>query len=559
MFNDVFPIVWSDFHFLRPQLLWLLLPVVILWVLSLLLMRQELRWKTIIAPHLRPYVIAKGSNRVKIIMHCLLLIGFSFAIGGLAGPTWKKIELPGQELETPMVVVLDLSPSMLSEDIQPNRLERAKFKIKDVIKYNPRARMALVGFGATAHTIVPLTKDYDIINSHIETISPKTMPYQGANLKAALTLADTLTQVTEAPGTILLISDDFYGTERQILDNFKKNSKNKIIILPINTPSGATISKNERSYLDETTLNGLHNIEGITVQPLTLDDSDVEHISKQISDNLKFTEKAEEKDRDWRDLGLLLVVPAALILLFWFRKGWVLYSVLCMCCFTSCKEDETFTDLWYTKDYQGQQLSNQQRYQEAGTTYNSSLRKGVAYYKAGDFEAAITAFSKDTTAQGAYNLGLAYYKNGDLQAAQYAFTQAVALDTTFANAQKNVNALRQVLPQVDELSLSNAQEAEATPNAENIQNKGEDLSGGGQEATEEQMKKQRQEETADRNIHSGKEMDAPPKEGEELSIQRNSNILMRKVDDDPALFLQRKFRYQAKKYNIKPPADVKKW
>ncbi|MFV0565974.1 MAG: vWA domain-containing protein [Flavobacteriaceae bacterium] len=560
MFKDLFPIAWNEFHFLRPQLLWLLLPVAVLWLLSLLLMRQDVRWKKMIAPHLRPYVIAKGSNRTKVVMHILMLLGFSCAILGLAGPTWKKIEVPGQELETPMVVILDLSPSMLSEDIQPNRLERAKFKIKDLIKYNPRARMALVGFGGTAHTIVPLTKDYEIINSHIETISPKTMPFQGANLKDAMALADSLTQVTKAPGTVVLISDDFYGTERQILDNFKKNSKNSLIILPVNTPSGAEMPNNERSFLDETTLNGLSNIEGITVQRLTLDDSDVERIAKQISDNLKFTEKAEEKDNDWRDAGLLLVIPAAFILLFWFRKGWVLYGLLFVLSFSSCKKNETFADLWYTKDYQGQRLSDKQDFQSAAETYTSELRKGVAYYKSGNYEAAIAAFSKDTTAQGAYNLGLAYYQNGDLQAAQYAFNQAIERDPEFAAAQANKNALTQVLPQVDELSLGNAEEAQKTEHAKNIQNKGEDLSGGGQEATEEQMKKQRQEETTESKIHFGKELDEVPSD-EDLNIskQQNSNILMRKVDDDPSLFLQRKFHYQAKKYNMKPPADVKKW
>jgi Ca-activated chloride channel family protein len=81
----------------------------------------------------------------------------------LAGPTWKKIELPGQELETPLVILLDLSQSMLSDDLQPNRLERAKFKISDLVGHHPQARAALIGFAGTAHTIVPLTRDYEII------------------------------------------------------------------------------------------------------------------------------------------------------------------------------------------------------------------------------------------------------------------------------------------------------------------------------------------------------------------------------------------------------------
>ncbi|MFV0377739.1 MAG: vWA domain-containing protein [Mangrovibacterium sp.] len=497
--------------------------------------------------------------RIKITMHLMMFAGFVFGILALAGPSWKQIEIPGQQLETPMVVVLDLSPSMLAADIQPNRLERAKFKIKDLIKHNPRARMALVGFGATAHTIVPLTRDYEIVSSHIETISPHTMPFQGANLKAALALADTLTNVTEAPGTIVLLSDDFYDDERLVISNFIKTSKNKLIVLPINTQSGADMKNGERSYLDENVMTSLAEFEGVSIQPLTLDDSDVELIAQQISRNLKFTTKAEEKEDDWRDAGLLFLLPALAIFLFWFRKGWVVYSLVFMVTFTSCNGRSNFTDLWYTADYQGQKLSDNSNFEAAASTYSSEMRKGIAWYKTGNFENAIEAFAKDTTAQGAYNLGLAYYKNGDFEAAGAAFEKAIEKDPAFEAAKRSKNELLQLLPGVDDMALENAEEAAPEANAQNKQNKGEDFSGGGQEATKEDMKKQRLEEESESSKHMGKELDELPDEIDNLSIQRNNDIMMRKVDDDPALFLQRKFAFQAKKNHIKPAADAKKW
>ena len=51
----------------------------------------------------------------------------------MAGPTWKKIEVPGTKSEAILLVALDLSPSMLADDVSPNRLERAKFKIQDLL------------------------------------------------------------------------------------------------------------------------------------------------------------------------------------------------------------------------------------------------------------------------------------------------------------------------------------------------------------------------------------------------------------------------------------------
>lgn len=574
MYKDLFPINWSDFHFLRPQFLWLLVAVFVLVIISLIAMRQEMKWKKIIAPHLRKYVISKGSNTAKFWMHMLLLFTMAFGILALAGPTWKKVEVPGQKLETPMVVLLDLSQSMMAEDIQPNRLERAKFKIQDLIKYNPRARMALVGFAGTAHTIVPLTKDYEIVKSHVEGLKPSTMPFPGSDLNAALVLGDSLTQVTKAPGTIVLFSDDFSEKERMILNNFVRESKNKVIILPMNTVGGSEIpspnsrynikdSKGEpvRSFLDANIMASLQAIEGIDVQTLTLDDSDVELIAKKISKNLVFNEKPEEKEDDWRDAGLLLVVPMAFCMLLWYRKGWVLYGLVFVF-LTSCNSETSFQDLWYTEDYQGQRLSDAGDYKAAAEAYKDPLRKGVAYFKDEDYESAITAFSKDTTAVGSYNLGLAYFKNGDYAAAQYAFGMAAEMDPTMDAAVANNNMLQKMLPGTDKMSAENAEESAGEQKAKNERNEDmEDLSGGGQEATKEDMKKKRKEENVDTDIRKGKELDEVPDDVKASMQQQNKDkVLMRKVDDDPTLFLQRKFKYQVKKYNIKPKStDETEW
>jgi Ca-activated chloride channel family protein len=125
----------------------------------------------------------KGSERLKIVMQVLSFFIISIAVFGLAGPTWKKIELPEKILETPLIILLDLSQSMMTDDIQPNRLERAKFKISDFLEANPKVRVGLVGFSGTAHTLVPLTKDYKIIESYLKNITTNVLPFQGTDLE----------------------------------------------------------------------------------------------------------------------------------------------------------------------------------------------------------------------------------------------------------------------------------------------------------------------------------------------------------------------------------------
>ena len=56
---------WNDFHFLRPEVLWLLVPALLSFVLALIGLKENVRWKSVIAPSLRPFMIKKGSERFK--------------------------------------------------------------------------------------------------------------------------------------------------------------------------------------------------------------------------------------------------------------------------------------------------------------------------------------------------------------------------------------------------------------------------------------------------------------------------------------------------------------
>lgn len=540
MLNDLFPIDWEAFHFLRPKFLWFFLPVVIVFALQLLGMRQKTGWKKVIAPHLRKYMISKGSNRRIVLINLLAFMVLVSGIFGIAGPTWKKKEIPGRVLQTPMTILLELSESMKQTDLQPSRVGRAVFKIKDLLDKDPQARISLIGFAGTAHTIVPLTPDYNIIKNHIDGLNTSVMPVPGSDLQKGLKLADTLMSVTEAPGTILLMTDELEQEQIEQLQEFVINSQHRLEILNL-LPGTANME-----YLPK--LNILTGYENVKINQLTLDNSDVEVIADRISKNLEFTEAPEEKNDDWRDAGLLLVIPMALFFLLCFRKGWSLY-LLILIVFSSCSNTESFKYLWYTKDYQAQKLADKGNYTDAAETFQDPLRKGVAFYKAGSYQEAIRYFNADTTAFAQYNLGLAYYKSGDLVSAQLAFQEAIELDPDLKEAQEFSNEILKTLPDAQSLDPEDATEAADNNQAQNKQNDSmADLGGGGQEATEEDMEKERREETAVTDIRKGKELDEVPDDIGENDIPRqdNSKVLMEKIDDDPTLFLKRKFRYQVK-------------
>jgi Ca-activated chloride channel family protein len=573
MIDSLLNIDWNEFHFLRPQFLWLILPLALILIVGLIVVREPVGWKRHIAIHLRPFVIKKGSEVMKRWMQLITFLVLSIAVVGLAGPSWEKFEQPERILETPMVILLDLSQSMMATDLQPNRLERAKFKISDLIEANPRVRTALVGFAGTAHTLVPLTNDYRIVESNLKGITTGILPFQGSDLEAGLILADSLMKVTEAPGTLLLISDGFDEEVFEQLQDLAIQGNTRIEILPMGTAVGSEFpalgssryvrdpsGKPIIAAIDTSLLQKLNTVEGINVNALTLDNSDVVKIAETVRKELEYKDKIEETEEKWKDAGLLFVLPFAFFVLLWFRKGWVIYSIFMVLVLGSCSSESSFKDLWTTDDYKAQQYFDSGNYEEAAPLFTDHLRKGIAYYKAEDYTQAIQSFEMDTSAQGRYNLGLAYYKIGNLNSAKQAFDMAVSLDASFTNA--SINASRttaMIASQRSEIGeVEEASEDEAA--AENIQNSDpEDLGGGGQEATDEDMKKERKEETVATDIRKGKELEEVPDEFEGGKQDESQKILMRKVDDDPAIFLKRKFRYQVKVKQIKPKEDQKKW
>lgn len=559
---------FEDFHFLRPELLWLLVPMGLFVLFSFLGSARSARWQNHIAPHLRPFIINKGSeHKIKVIRIISVLV-LSTGILGLAGPTWKKIEIPGKMLETPVVIVLDMSQSMMAADIQPNRLERAKFKIHDFLKANPRARTALIGYAGTAHTIVPLTADYNIILSHLDGLKPGLMPVKGSNLEAALQLSDSITNISEAPSHIVLFADDFNEETFGMLQNFVRDGNNSLEIMPMNTITGAEIKKPGSSItfkdkngnvvfsaLNQVVLEKLQSIENIHVNNLTLDKSDVELMAAKINKNLNFQEKDQEKEDDWKDQGLLLAIPLALLALIWFRKGWVVFSLLVLVGFTSCQSDSSFKDLWLTKDYQAQKAFDNGNFAQSAELFSDPLHKGVAWYKVGDFDKAIEEFKNDTSSIGAYNLGLALYQNGNYTQAAVAFEKAVELNPEMTQANENKDLMLKLAQDAQSVSAEDAVEADEMQAESNIENKDmEDLGGGGQEATEEDMQKERKEETVATEMRKGKEMEFVPEDFESGTGKKPDNILMQKVDDDPSEFLRRKFSYQLKEGMVQKPA-----
>lgn len=560
---------WKNFHFLRTEFLWVAIPGLTVIIVGFLFYQENNTWKKHIAKHLQPFVIQKGTEwKIRLIQLSVL---FMFIIGFISfiGPSWDQIKSPSKKIKSQFLIALDLSQSMLAKDISPNRLERAKFKIHDLLQANPKAETSLLVFAGSTHTVIPYTTDYKIILDQIDGLKPSMMPVKGTGYDVLFDKIDTLFQDNKAKGKVLIITDDLKDLSIERVSNFLQQKNIHLYIYPLSTQTGANIPGyiNEISALDTNKMKILNALNNVDVLEITLDDSDVEDLSKAIGNDLIFEDISDDEEENWQDEGNWLLIPLTLLFLFSFRKGWAIYLVVLSFGLGSCsntKERGRFNfkvkDLWFTQEYQAQKEYDQKNYLVAAQQFQDPMRKGVAYYKAGDFISARIFFEKDSTTQGLYNLGLTYAKLGQLEKSQEIFERVLQKDPDNENATSN---LRFISSAIAELNTSQPEETDLNEDSKKAQNKQndspEDLSGGGQKATKKDMEKERREETVDTGKRTGKEMEELPDDFKSGKGEIPKNILMRKVDDDPALFLTRKFRYQIKKKQVPVEKTINKW
>ncbi|WP_347839230.1 VWA domain-containing protein [uncultured Draconibacterium sp.] len=570
----------EQFHLLRPEWLWAFIPMLVVAVIIVFTAKEDKKWKKVIAPALRPFMFTKEKRSSLTFPLLAFVLITSIGILALSGPTWSKVEVPGAKSEAVLMIAVDCSLSMMAEDIQPNRLERAKFKIRDLLDANPGARVSLYAYSGTAHTVVPMCSDYRLLTHHLESLSPGIMPVQGTNLQMMMQMADSTLKKVEAPSTLLLVTDVITDDQQNLLEAFVETSKHSLEILTMATSEGAQIPKNAQkqpvtdangnvviSSLNSNVLFKLQKHDKINIITLTLDNSDMELLAEKVRAKLKFQADEEESEEQWKDMGFVLLILLVLLIPFWFRRGWMIqYGWIPLLFLMSSCGDNTWNDLWYSKDYQGQKLYNAQNFEEAGNTYESAFHRGVAYYKAGNFDAAAQAFSRDSSANSLYNLGLAYTQLGKYNEALSALELAAEKDPENETFQETINETSKTIGIVDSMrneagpiELPKKEEKEKEKlNERKAASKDEELSSD-TEVDELPEHGNRVTDEVETDQRKAEEMEEVPDDFEAGSGQTPQNVLLRGISADPGEFLKRRFKFQQKKYHSELKEMKERW
>ena len=155
----------------------------------------------------------------------LVIAGLALSLFAAARPQWGRVTEKTVERSRNVVVAIDVSRSMLAQDVRPNRLERAKADVADLIDSLEGDRCALVAFRRTGVVICPLTTDHAYLRSALEQLTPESAPRGETDLGSAIRAAlDALDPAADDHNAIILISDggDLRGEALQNAEIAKK-------------------------------------------------------------------------------------------------------------------------------------------------------------------------------------------------------------------------------------------------------------------------------------------------------------------------------------------------
>lgn len=329
--------IFEQLHFIRPWWFIALVPLILLlWLLARNIVKRN-NWSATCDAHLLPFLLS-GRQQKKHYgpLLCLMIIWF-IMVFSLAGPSWKKMQVPTFQNQQANIILFDLSYKMDANDIPPTRLVHARYKLIDLLKKAKDGRFGLIAYAGETYVVTPLTEDANTIEALVPQLSPDIMPVDGNDLPAAYQQAKQLFQQADAKtGNIFVVTANDASPQAIKMAQQMAQQGYKSYVLGIGTPKGAPILLPNGSYLQDNngaimiaklniqSLKQLAQAGGGTFQSFTSNNQDVANLLASAQDlkQAQLNKHQTETITRWQDEGrwfLLLILP---LLLLTFRRGW---------------------------------------------------------------------------------------------------------------------------------------------------------------------------------------------------------------------------------------------
>lgn len=576
----------AEFHFLRPWWLLAILPVLLVGWQLLRQQRQQSGWQHVVAPHLLAWLSPPQHERQRHWPLRLLVLGTLIGAVALAGPTWQRLPQPVYQLEAGQVVIMDMSMSMRSTDISPNRLTQQRFKAIDLVKSHLDGEVGLIAYAGDAFVVSPLTADANNLTNLIRALSPEIMPEQGSNPLAALQLADRLlTEAGYANGDIYWLTDGIQSRDQQSIIEFLRSRNHRVSILGIGTEEGAPIQRSDGSLMRDRggqvvvprlIPEQLERFSSLTQGRFAVirnDQADLTYLTDLAPIERSGSETEDQAGDQWRDQGPWLVLILLGAALFAARRGMlpkVLPVLICLCLINPVYAQESdatpppespglawHEQLFATPYQQADKALKQGEFERAQAISEDSWQRGEASYRAGNYAAALTDFSQRTDATGFYNQGNALMQLQRYAEAAGAYQAALQQQPDWDAAQENYELAKKLAEQQDEQQSQQSDQQQQSEQAEGEQQdsdqqqqqQSEENSDESEsdESQQEQPEPQEQETQADDTEAEAEPREALP-QGDLTEEQRQQmEQWLNRIQDDPAVLLRNKMRLEAQR------------
>ncbi len=566
-------------HFIRP--LWLyLLPLVVLLPWLWKQTRQPAGdWARVCDPHLLRWLGVKQSTEQgrgggQWISALALLI----VILAMAGPSWQKLPDASFSARDARVIALDLSRSMLAEDMRPNRLTRARYRLADLLEATREGQVGLVSFAGDAYVVSPLTNDTNTIANLLPALQPDIIPVAGSRADLALEMAASLLERSGfSRGEVLLVSDSATSRDaaraRELRDAGIVTS-----VLALGTTEGAPIPSgggfvSDRAgnvviaRLDRTGLRAVAESGGgkyTELGPAAAPDA-----LWGGQDGTEFARRDDSLGTRWKDAGpwlVLLVLPLALA---GFRRGLLFILPLMLINGLAIPREVNagwWEDIWQRKDQQAYRALADEDAEKAAALAIDPVLSGEAWFRSGEYRNSLDAWERVESADALYNRGNALAHLGEYDAAIKAYDEALAMEPGMTDALHNRAVVEKMKEEQEKQQKEQQGDQGESGDGEQSMDQQEGDSPQESESEEGQDSEQSEQQEGEQDNQKGEgemnEKDGDPQEQDADAWSDEDAQAMeqwlRRIPDDPGGLLRRKFRNQHQRRGA-PDDETESW
>jgi Ca-activated chloride channel homolog len=386
-----------------------------------------------------------------------LFIALLFMIIALARPvTNEKVHDTKQQLNA-IVIAIDVSKSMMANDIYPNRLEFAKKKLLSLLEQSKNNALGVILFAKSSFILSPITQDFTSLKILIENLDTGINFDNGTNIYSTLETTNKLLKNYKSKNLILLSDGADKKEFNEEIEFAKKNNIN-IYVIATATKKGSAIKLKNGNYLVDKRGNivnvGLNeNIKSLSLETnggyinYSLDSNDITQIFKEINSKSKKQEFKEERFKTYTELFIYPLAIGLIFLLiafsslpsFKFKNKKNILSIFTILTFFNVnqlqasvfdfKTIEEANSAYKTENYKNAIKKYSSLEQKEQTKYNlaNSLYKDKQYKEAIKKYKEIQSDDKDFNFKKSHNLGNSYVNTGNLEKAKTSYEEALKL------------------------------------------------------------------------------------------------------------------------------------